>query len=77
MSAPTDTVTCTGCGDPCHVVEVDFGIGAYEYWGAPGFDSRIERVSNCCEAPVSGDDEDDDPPLGPLAPGDEASHSLT
>lgn len=40
---------CKGCGEPCRVVEVDFGIGPYEYWGATGFDSRPALVSNCCE----------------------------
>ena len=23
-------IVCTACGDPCEVVTVDFGIGAYE-----------------------------------------------
>lgn len=40
---------CEGCKLPCEVIEVDFGIGAYEYWGAPGFDVQICAVSNCCE----------------------------
>ena len=40
---------CQGCGEPCEIVSVDYGIGAYEYWGASGYDSRIELVSNCCE----------------------------
>lgn len=31
-------------------VEVDYGIGAYEYWGATGYDSRTALVSHCCEA---------------------------
>ena len=43
-------IVCTACGDPCEVVTVDFGIGAYEYWGAPGFDSQPAEVSQCCEA---------------------------
>jgi hypothetical protein len=49
------TGKCTECGEPCEVIVVDFGIGAYEYWGATGYDSRPEAVSNCCEAPVRGE----------------------
>lgn len=41
---------CKGCGNDCGVVEVDFGVGFTEYWGAPGWDSRIALVSQCCEA---------------------------
>jgi len=45
----TGDPTCKGCGEPCNIVEVDFGIGAYEYWGAPGVDKQIAEVSDCCE----------------------------
>lgn len=45
-----DEAICEECGKPCKVVNVDFGIGAYEYWGAKGNDVRIEAVSDCCEA---------------------------
>lgn len=48
---------CTECGQECTVIEVDFGIGAYEYWGATGYDSQICDVSDCCEA-----DTQDTPP---------------
>jgi len=41
---------CKACNRECQVITVDFGIGAYEYWGAPGYDSRPEQVSDCCEA---------------------------
>lgn len=43
---------CPGCGaiDPECNWE-DFGIGAYEYWGFTGFDSHLEFVTRCCEAP--------------------------
>lgn len=41
---------CSDCGKECTVIEVDFGIGAYEYWGAPGVDIQIADVSDCCEA---------------------------
>jgi hypothetical protein len=56
---------CGSCRQPCEVIEVDFGIGSYEYWGSRGYDSRVEAVSNCCEEtayedpwlndPISGD----------------------
>lgn len=41
---------CSECGLECTVIEVDFGIGAYEYWGATGVDVQIAEVSDCCEA---------------------------
>jgi hypothetical protein len=43
-------ILCRECNRECRVVTVDFGIGSYEYWGATGYDSRLEQVSNCCEA---------------------------
>jgi hypothetical protein len=43
---------CTECGQECNVIIIDFGIGAYEYWGATGIDSQIDAVSDCCEAPA-------------------------
>ena len=47
--------TCKGCGDPCNVISVDFGIGPYEYWGATGCHTDIQLVSNCCEADFDGE----------------------
>lgn len=41
---------CTTCHEPCRVVARDMGIGAYDCGGAPGFDSRVVPVSDCCEA---------------------------
>lgn len=41
---------CTACGKPCQVIHIDYGIGAYEYWGTPGNDINIQTVSDCCEA---------------------------
>jgi hypothetical protein len=59
--------TCKGCGEPCRVISVDFGIGAYEYWGAPGYDSRIELVSDCCEADYDGEEpEYEDPRIAEI-----------
>lgn len=49
---------CEACGaiDPdTHVV--DFGIGGYEYTGAPGTDVRLCRVTRCCDADVVGGDD--------------------
>jgi hypothetical protein len=48
---------CAACGRQCRKVTVDFGIGAYEYWGAPGVDIQLADVSDCCEADFM--DEDD------------------
>ena len=54
---------CCECGKPCEVVEEDYGIGQYEYWGAVGYHTNIISVSKCCEAdyqdfaPVGDDDE--------------------
>jgi hypothetical protein len=42
---------CPGCralDPPCEWVEL--GVGAYEYWGATGFDSHLVWVTRCCEA---------------------------
>ena len=47
--------TCEDCEQECSVGIVDFGIGHYEFWGAPGFDSQPEAVSDCCEAPAFND----------------------
>ena len=35
-----DEELCPECGEPLVVVLLDDGIGAYEYWGQVGFDSR-------------------------------------
>lgn len=40
---------CSECRKPCNDVERDFGIGAYEFWGAGGVDSNIQSVSECCD----------------------------
>lgn len=32
------------------IVLVDFGVGAYEYWGATGYHSDEHLVTRCCEA---------------------------
>ena len=44
---------CPGCNvlNPDMKWE-DFGIGFYEYAGAPGYDIRWDYVTRCCEASV-------------------------
>jgi len=49
---------CESCKQECSVGIIDNGIGHYEFWGAPGFDSRPEAVSDCCEAPAVNDQGD-------------------
>jgi hypothetical protein len=59
-------VWCAACGAPTRVVEIDNGIGAYEYWGAVGYHTDIHPVSECCEddyldyKPVGDEDAPDD-----------------
>lgn len=57
------TVTCNACGEECRVLELDFGIGAYEYWGFKGVDKQLHRVSACCEADFTDhrEEQEDDP----------------
>ena len=47
------TDVCTHCEHAAEVVEVDCGIGRYEYWGAKGFHHDWQELSRCCEAPVT------------------------
>jgi len=46
----TNCVTCPECGETTHIVTVDYGIGAYEYWGAAGVHHNYQNVTACCEA---------------------------
>lgn len=41
---------CSACGEVAEGTSVDFGIGAYEYWGQRGVDRNVQWVSRCCEA---------------------------
>ena len=43
---------CSHCGHECDLIEVDNGIGSYEFWGACGVHHDYETVSDCCEEPV-------------------------
>lgn len=46
---------CGHCGEAAEPVQRDFGIGAYEAWGATGFDRNVQTVSRCCEATLYSD----------------------
>ena len=39
---------CSHCRLPCAGVWIDTGIGAYEYWGSRGVDTRWDAASDCC-----------------------------
>ena len=41
---------CLACGDVCKVVQIDVGIGQYEFWGYRSVDVQIVNVSDCCES---------------------------
>lgn len=41
---------CSECGSPAEAITVDFGIGAYEYWGCHGVHRDERSVSPCCDA---------------------------
>jgi len=45
-------MNCPLCHRPCEAVLVDFGIGPYEFWGAPGVHVDECVVSDCCEEPI-------------------------
>ena len=52
-------IFCKECKRECELITIDEGIGSYEYWGAPGYDSKIFTGSNCCETEVMDEDCDD------------------
>jgi hypothetical protein len=42
---PGESFVCKSCGKDAVIVQRDFGIGAYEYWGSKG----VHRdMRNCC-----------------------------
>lgn len=51
---------CPACGQECQGSWEDFGIGRYDYWGAPGVDVRMAYVSTCCEAQLPEPERPDD-----------------
>ena len=50
MSTPTGI--CSECGNACEVTMIDFGIGAYEFWGSREVHTDFRPASPCCEAEV-------------------------
>lgn len=44
-----ETYVCKCCEKPCELIEIDCGIGAYEYWGAKGVHTDFQLFSECCE----------------------------
>lgn len=48
---------CGACGKECGYVEIDCGIGAYEFWGARETHTVLERVSDCCEDDIYEDED--------------------
>jgi hypothetical protein len=49
---PVEYGICEDCWQECQIVSVDYGIGAYEYWGAKGVHHDYGAGSSCCEAEV-------------------------
>lgn len=60
------STVCKSCGEACTPKREDFGIGPYEYAGAPGTHHDWATVSDCCEAEVY-DYHEDNAPLIPLS----------
>jgi len=50
-----EALWCGCCGQRAQGMSLDFGIGAYEYWGAKGYDRNICWVSECCETTLYSD----------------------
>ncbi len=48
---------CGSCKEECDAHVIDDGIGHYEFWGRPGFDSKDVAVSSCCDYAVFDDPE--------------------
>ena len=48
---------CGECGKSCTIINIDVGIGPYEYWGFQGTDVKIVPASDCCEAQCFSDPE--------------------
>jgi hypothetical protein len=44
---------CKDCGEKNpKVMNIDFGIGQYEFQGAPGVDKQIKPATKCCESGI-------------------------
>ena len=57
---PGDEAICGMCGELCMPVREDVGIGEYEYWGNRYHDKRLEWVSDCCHAPLSEPEDEEE-----------------
>jgi len=44
-----NNVICSNCGHLCGTIEVDNGIGPYEFWGDRGVHHDWQTVSGCCQ----------------------------
>ena len=63
------TGICEACGKEANFKIEDFGIGAYEFWGAKGTHHDYQWISECCEAaPEEGTLEIDEPDYGARYP---------
>jgi len=55
--------TCPNCKKECQAVQIDDGIGEYEWWGQKCRQQILIWVSECCECEIedfdSGDWEDE------------------
>ena len=47
---------CSACHEECVGVQVDYGIGPYEYWGHKSVDVDLHWVSLCCEEEILDND---------------------
>lgn len=57
---PTSDLWCSDCKKPCDAVEMDHGIGYYDFHGRQGHDTHKVWVSTCCEAELLFDDPNPD-----------------
>lgn len=55
VATPFDRL-CSECGQPAEAITVDYGIGAYEYWGMRGVHRDVQTVTECCEASFTEND---------------------
>ena len=51
---------CECCGNECQGIEVDNGIGSYEFWGCKGTHRQIDIESHCCNSHVLDHDPNPD-----------------
>jgi len=51
---------CSECKKPCKEARRNFGIGAYEFWGATGSQDNWRCVSHCCDGDLLTKEEIDE-----------------